>query len=106
MVHNTSILLEAILCLSRHATTLRFHYLERLNKVVTSSAITFDDIPAEMPFLTGRPDHWVSPAPGIDDAALEEQGRMEEVGSNDIGGIGPSCLMAGTSPEDPAMHQE
>ncbi len=78
-------------------------HLERLNKVVTSSSVTFDDIPAEMPFLTGRPDHWTSPAPGVDDAAHEEQGRIEEVGPNDIGDIGPSSLMAGTSPEDPRL---
>ncbi len=44
-------------------------HLIRLNKIVTSSAVTFDDIPATTPFLSQRPDHWESPAPGIDDAA-------------------------------------
>ncbi len=37
-------------------------HLPRLNKTVTSSAVTFDDIPTEEPFLTGRPDPWISPA--------------------------------------------
>ncbi len=50
-------------------------YLEQLKKVVTSSAVSFDDIPREISFLANRPDHWVSPAPGIDDAAqiIEEE---------------------------------
>ncbi len=77
-------------------------HLERLYKVVTLSAITFDDIPAEMPFLTGRSDHWMSPAPGIDDAALEEQGRVEKVGSNDIGDIGPSSFNGRDIPQRPS----
>ncbi|MCP3668360.1 MAG: hypothetical protein GY696_38725, partial [Gammaproteobacteria bacterium] len=46
---------------------------------------------AEEPFLAGRPDHWISPTPGIDDAVHEEQGISEEVEPNvDHGGIGPS----------------
>ncbi len=57
---------------------------------MTSSAVVFDDIPAEEPFLTRRPDHWVSPAPGIDDAAHEEQEAIEERRANDYGGVGPS----------------
>ncbi len=65
-------------------------HLPRLNKNVTSSAVVFDDIPAEEPFLTRRPDHWVSPAPGIDDAAHEEQEAIEERRANDYGGVGPS----------------
>ncbi len=44
-------------------------YLPRMNKVITSSAVIFDDIPTEVPFLSDRPDHWISPAPGVDDAA-------------------------------------
>ncbi len=42
--------------------------LPRLKKVVTSSAVVFDDIPTETPFMSGRPEYWMSPAPGIDDA--------------------------------------
>ncbi len=55
-------------------------YFQGLKKTVTSSAITFDDIPRETPFMTGRPDHWTSPGPGIDDAApvIEEEMAMEE----------------------------
>ncbi len=44
--------------------------LPRLKKVVTSSVVAFDDIPTEIPFMSGRPEYWMSPAPGIDDAAL------------------------------------
>ncbi len=50
-------------------------YLEQLKKVVTYSAVSFNDIPREISFLANRPDHWISPAPGIDDAAqiIEEE---------------------------------
>eukprot|EP01084_Bolivina_argentea_P010286 19150_1 len=43
-------------------------HLPKLKKVVTSSAVVFDDIPTETPFMSGRPEYWMSPAPGIDDA--------------------------------------
>ncbi len=46
-------------------------HLSRLKRVVTSSAVAFDDIPTERSFMTGRPEHWTSPAPGIDDAASD-----------------------------------
>ncbi|MCP3662365.1 MAG: hypothetical protein GY696_07695, partial [Gammaproteobacteria bacterium] len=46
-------------------------HLPRLKRVVTSSAVAFDDIPTERSFMTGRPEHWTSPAPGIDDAASD-----------------------------------
>ncbi len=47
-------------------------YLPKMNKVVTSSAVVFNEIPTEIPFMSGRPEHWTSPAPGIDDAAPVE----------------------------------
>ncbi|MCP4088495.1 MAG: transposase family protein [Gammaproteobacteria bacterium] len=53
-------------------------HLDRLGKVVTSSAVTFDDIPATVPFLSRRPDHWESPVPGVDDASHLE-GEIESV---------------------------
>ncbi len=33
-----------------------------------------------MPFLMGHPDHWISPAPGVDDASsvIEEEVALEE----------------------------
>ncbi len=50
-------------------------YLPRMNRVVTSSAVVFEEFPIETPFLTERPEHWTSPAPGVDDAApiVEEE---------------------------------
>ncbi len=54
-------------------------YLQGLKRTVTSSAVTFDDIPREIPFLTGHPDHWTSPVPGVDDttSVIEEETAME-----------------------------
>ncbi len=42
-------------------------FLPRIKKVVTSSAVVFDDFPIEVPFQSERPAHWTSPAPGVDD---------------------------------------
>ncbi len=53
-------------------------HLPRLDKVVTSSAVNFDDIPASVPFLSQRPDHWESPTPGVDDASHLEEGIQPE----------------------------
>ncbi len=44
-------------------------FLPRINKVVTSSAVVFDEFPVEVPFQSDRPAHWTSPAFGVDDAA-------------------------------------
>ncbi len=59
-------------------------HLERLNKVVTLSAVVFNDIRTEIPFMAGRPEHWTSPGPGIDDAApiIEEETAIEERDGN------------------------
>ncbi len=60
-------------------------YLLCLMKVITSSAVICDDIPAETPFLSDRPDHWTSPAPGHDDAV---SGVAEELATETThGGI-------------------
>ncbi len=42
-------------------------HLSRIDKIVISSAVTFVDIPSTTPFLSQRPDHWESPATGVDD---------------------------------------
>ncbi len=44
-------------------------YLPKMNRIVTSSAVVFDEFPTETPFLTKRPEHWTSLTPGVDDAA-------------------------------------
>ncbi len=63
-----------------------------MNKTVTSSAVVFDNIPVEEPFLTGRPDHWISPAPRIDDVGHEENETSEEIEPNDDTESGSSCF--------------
>ncbi len=60
-------------------------HLPRLNKIVTSSAVAFDDIPSEVPFLVDRPDHWISPAHGIDDAiSVAETEMVADVPNNEV----------------------
>ncbi len=59
-------------------------YLPRLKKIVTSSAVVCDDIPAEIPFLSERPEHWTSPAPGFDDAAHLREEDAEPRETNGI----------------------
>ncbi len=60
-------------------------HLPRLNKIVTSSAVAFDDIPSEVPFLVDRPDHWISPAQGIDDAiSVAETEMVADVPNNEV----------------------
>ncbi len=36
---------------------------------IAASTTYIGKIPSDIPFLADRPDHWTSPAPGIDDAA-------------------------------------
>ncbi len=81
-------------------------HLLRLNKTVTLSAVIFNDIPAEEPFLAGRPDRWVSLAPEIDDAVYKERERTEEMELNDDGGIEPSSFDVRDIPRPQKMPRE
>ncbi len=80
-------------------------HLPRMNKVVTSSTVVFDEIPTEIPFLTERPAHWTSPAPGVDDAApvVAEEFSLEMADNNSLGQPRNSAFDGRDIPRPPAI---